>query len=130
MYNTLQKINHVTSYVMILVLLSNFATPAYAKASDTTLSGAGNLGEAMKQLCNSARQMLAIGAILLVVLAAVVYAVGQVVGAETRARASVWATAMLTGAIIGMIIYIIVPQLVATMTDGKINSTDPCNFSF
>lgn len=57
------------------------------------------------------KDVLAIGMLLLVVLAAVVYAVGQVMGAETRARASVWATAMFVGAIMGALLYIILPYV-------------------
>jgi len=61
---------------------------------------------------------LAVGMMLLVVLAAIVYAVGQMLGAETRARASVWATAMFVGALIGALIYIIMPYILTALFSG------------
>jgi hypothetical protein len=64
------------------------------------------------------RGALAVGMMLLVVLAAIVYAVGQMLGAETRARASVWATAMFVGAIIGALIYIIMPFIIKALFTG------------
>jgi hypothetical protein len=98
------------------------------------LAGVGfaedNLISAMQSLCSTARNLLALGAMLLIVAAAAVYAIGQIVGAETRARASVWATAMLTGAVIGVIIYLIVPGLIELMTpDLGVSGDDPCSFS-
>ena len=51
-----------------------------------------NFRNAFGSLCKSSLSILAIGAIVLIVLAAIVYAVGQMLGAETRARATVWAS--------------------------------------
>jgi len=92
----------------ILVLLLSFSSVLFATNISTAVSG----------LCSQAKGLLAIGIMLLIILAALVYSIGQILGAETRARASVWATAMMTGAIIGVIIYIIVPYVI-----GLINST-------
>ncbi len=94
-------------------------------------AAAGNLLTAMQELCSTATNLLALGAMLLIVAAAAVYAIGQIVGAETRARASVWATAMLTGAIIGIIIYLIIPGLITTMMPGNVglSDEDPCTFT-
>jgi hypothetical protein len=137
MYKEMQKINSIAGYLMVLVLLLNLATPVYADAvvtttPSTTLSGGAGLQSAMKQLCNTARTFLGIGAMLLVVIAAVIYAVGQVLGAETRARASVWATAMLTGAVIGLIIFLLVPSIVAVIMGSGSGSIkipgDPCSW--
>ncbi|MFH2100554.1 MAG: hypothetical protein ABII71_00500 [Candidatus Micrarchaeota archaeon] len=109
--------------MMVLMLLTGFAF-----AGNT--SGTENLEQAMEDLCNNARALLGIGAMLLVILAAAVYAIGQIVGAETRARASVWATAMLTGAVIGVIIYMLVPTIVATILGSDSPGDNPCAFTF
>jgi hypothetical protein len=127
-YKEMQKINSIAGYLIVLVLLLNLATPVYAATPSTTLSGGAGLQSAMKQLCNTARTFLGIGAMLLVVIAAVIYAVGQVLGAETRARASVWATAMLTGAVIGLIIFLLVPSIVAVIMGGT-QTSNPCDFT-
>ena len=74
-----------------------------------------NIGSTLACLYETIKSALAIGMLLLVVLAAIVYAVGQVLGAETRARASVWATAMFTGAIIGALLYILLPYILFTL---------------
>jgi hypothetical protein len=101
--------NRFGKYLAILVMLISFAGAVSAA------SGTGTIIAAMSGLCLTARTLLSVGSMLLIVVAAAVYAVGQIVGAETRARASVWATAMITGAIIGIIIYLVVPQLIQTM---------------
>ena len=77
-----------------------------------------NIRNALGSLCKSAVGVLAIGAVVLIVLAAIVYAIGQMLGAETRARATVWATAMFTGAIIAAIIYLVVPWLISIIMTG------------
>jgi len=77
-----------------------------------------NIQGSLYCLYNTVKSALAIGLLLLVVLAAIVYAVGQVLGAETRARASVWATAMFTGAIIGALLYILLPYILKTLFAG------------
>ena len=102
------------NYIVIASILLFFITTALA-ADETGIE------EAMKSLCKSATAFLAIGTMLLVILAAAVYAIGQILGAETRARASVWATAMLTGAIIGIVIYLILPPLIETMLGQEID---------
>jgi ABC-type xylose transport system permease subunit len=99
------KNNHHTLFfiaVMLFIVTFSFA------ADD-------GIADAMAALCNDARSMLAIGVMLMVIMAAIVYAVGQILGAETRARASVWATAMVTGAVIGIVIYLIVPAIIGIM---------------
>ena len=78
-----------------------------------------NFRNAFGSLCKSSLSILAIGAIVLIVLAAIVYAVGQMLGAETRARATVWATAMFTGAIIAAIIFVVVPWLISIIMTGQ-----------
>ena len=57
-------------------------------------NAAENIQKALGGMCAIVQSSLAIGMLMLVVIAALVYAVGQVLGAETRARAAVWATAM------------------------------------
>src|SRR3989338_7577861 len=74
-----------------------------------------NIGKTLSCLYDTIKGALAIGMLLLVVLAAIVYAVGQMLGAETRARASVWATAMFTGALIGAIIYVVVTYVLGLL---------------
>ena len=80
-----------------------------------------NFRVALGSLCKSALGVLAIGAIVLIVMAAIVYAVGQMLGAETRARATVWATAMFTGAIVAAIIFVVVPWLISIIMTGTPN---------
>ena len=70
-------------------------------------------------MCAIVQSSLAIGMLMLVVIAALVYAVGQVLGAETRARAAVWATAMFIGAIIGALIYILMPVIISQLMTGE-----------
>ena len=82
-----------------------------------------NIGKTLACLYDTIKSALAIGMLLLVVLAAIVYAVGQVLGAETRARASVWATAMFTGAIIGALLYILLPYILHTLLPDLIDAT-------
>jgi len=105
----------------VIFILALFVGMAFANTT--------NLTNAMTQLCNDARMLLGIGAMLLVILAAAVYAIGQIVGAETRARASVWATAMLTGAVIGMVIYMLVPPLIGVVMGGTVTQGDPCAYA-
>jgi len=121
--SAMNTINKYGRYFLIAVLLLNFVGVANAA------TGATALETAMKQLCETARNLLAIGAMLLIILAAAVYAIGQIVGAETRARASVWATAMITGAIIGIVIYLIVPSLIATLTGATVDANNPCKIT-
>lgn len=83
---------------------------------------AKNVSVALGQTCGTIKGALAIGMLLLVVLAAIVYAVGQVMGAETRARASVWATAMFTGAIVAALIYILVPFIIELLLTGQLKT--------
>ncbi len=77
-----------------------------------------NIGTSMMAFCGTLKGALAVGMMLLIVLAAITYAVGQVMGAETRARASVWATAMFTGALVGALIYIIMPYIISLLING------------
>ena len=81
-----------------------------------------NFRKAFGAVCNVAKGLLAMAALVLIVLAAVVYGIGQVLGAETRARATVWATAMLTGAIIGGIIFLILPWIISILMTGQANT--------
>jgi len=78
----------------------------------------GNITVALGEFCATLKGALAVGMMLLVVLAAIIYAVGQVMGAETRARASVWATAMFVGALVGALIYIIMPYVLGFLISG------------
>ncbi len=80
-----------------------------------------NFRNALGGLCKSALSVLAIGSIVLIVMAAIVYAIGQMLGAETRARSTVWATAMFTGAIIAAIIFVVVPWLISVIMTGAPN---------
>lgn len=68
--------------------------------------------------CKDAKNVMLIGVMLMIILAAVTYALGQMMGAETRARATVWATAMLTGAIFAMLIYILAPWALQILNNG------------
>lgn len=78
-----------------------------------------NFRNAFGSLCKASLSVLAVGAIVLIVLAAIVYAIGQMLGAETRARATVWATAMFTGAIVAAIIFVVVPWLISIIMTGQ-----------
>jgi len=93
---------------MAFLLLSLLSTFAHAGNEQ-------NFKNALCELYTTVKNALAVGMLLLVVLAAIVYAVGQVMGAETRARASVWATAMFTGAIIGALLYILLPFILGKL---------------
>jgi len=99
---------------IIVGLLTLFALFNVVLASGNEKNFAGTLF----CLYDTVKKALAVGMLLLVVLAAIVYAVGQVMGAETRARASVWATAMFTGAIIGALLYILLPFVLSKLFEG------------
>ncbi len=103
-------ISRIGKYLLICML-----TISSIALAQSGISGASTITSAMSSLCQTAKQFLFVGAMLLVMLAAAVYAVGQILGAETRARASVWATAMLTGAVIGILIYALVPGIIGIM---------------
>ncbi|MEK6981435.1 MAG: hypothetical protein AABX38_00765 [Candidatus Micrarchaeota archaeon] len=110
----LVKLNKFSKLFTILLFLMGFATITYA-------GGLTGVNIALFELCKSAKTMLGIAVVLLVVMSAVIYAVGQLLGAETRARATVWATAMFTGAIIGVLIYIIIPTILASIVSNSGN---------
>ena len=107
----MKTINSFGKYIVIFVLFINFVGVGFASEA--------NILSAMSSLCNTAKALLATGAMLLIILAAAVYAIGQIVGAETRARASVWATAMITGAVIGIVIYLVIPGLIKLLLPGQ-----------
>lgn len=75
------------------------------------------------EMCRSAKSVLVVGTMLLVIMAALTYAIGQAAGAETRSRAVVWATAMLTGAILGVVIYVVLPYALTAMSPSLMNSS-------
>lgn len=81
-----------------------------------------NIKIALGSFCGTLKGALAVGMMLLIVLAAIVYAVGQMMGAETRARASVWGTAMFVGALVGALIYIIMPYIIGLLMTGSVNT--------
>lgn len=126
-FKTMNTINKFGKLFVTLVILLSFASIMFA----TNAVGANQISNALRQLCNDARSLLFIAAIMLVILAAVTYSAGQVLGAETRARASVWATSMMIGAIIGIIIYVILPPVIGTLAGtngGSIGGTgNPCD---
>jgi hypothetical protein len=97
-----------------MTLLGLFGTIAAADPS--------NINIALGSFCGTLKGALAVGMMLLIVLAAIIYAVGQVMGAETRARASVWATAMFVGALVGALIYIIMPYILSLLMTGSPNT--------
>jgi len=101
--SVMKKINRFGSCLLPVILLLTFASVSLAA------EGVSGITSALTQLCQTAKSLLLIGTMLMVIMAAVIYSVGQILGAETRARASVWATAMMTGAIIGIVIYVVVP---------------------
>ena len=70
---------------------------------------------AASMMCNDAKSLLPVVAMLMTVVAGIIYAAGQIMGAETRARANVWATAALTGALIGVLIYAVAPSVLTTI---------------
>jgi hypothetical protein len=105
---------HLNLFVFCFSLFSVLS----AESADPT-----NIIKAMGSLCAMLQGALAVGMLLLIIVAAIVYAVGQVLGAETRARASVWATAMFMGSLIGALIYLIVPWILAIMMKGQADST-------
>jgi len=105
--SVMMKINRFGSRLLPVLLLLALASASFA----ATTGNVSGIQSGLSQLCVQAKQLLLIGTMLMVILAAVIYSVGQILGAETRARASVWATAMMTGAIIGVIIYVVVPWL-------------------
>jgi hypothetical protein len=100
--------NYGKMFFMSLTVLSLLSVLVFSAA-------APNISGTLYCLYNTMKGVLAVGMLLLVVIAAIVYAVGQVLGAETRARASVWATAMFTGAIIGALLYILLPYILKTL---------------
>ena len=120
--SVMRTVNRIGTYLLTMFLLLNFIGIAFA-TDDAIASG-------LKNVCTTARSILAVGAMLMVVLAAIVYALGQVMGAETRARATVWATAMLTGGLIGVLIYVLVPNIIAQILSGSIaGGANPCDFA-
>jgi hypothetical protein len=123
--SVMSTVNKIGKYLLVLILLMNFVGIVTAVAPVT---GTSSIIVAMSNLCVTARNLLAIGTMLMVILAAATYAVGQILGAETRARASVWATAMMTGAVIGIVIYMVVPWVIASMMGGA-PSNNPCSFT-
>jgi hypothetical protein len=127
--SAMNTVNKYGKYFLIAVLLLNFTGVAFA-TEETTTAGATGLQTALKNLCETSRSLLAVGAMLMIILAAAVYAVGQILGAETRARASVWATAMLTGAVIGIIIYIVVPWIIGMISGTTVDPNAPCDITF
>ena len=100
------------SFILLLLVSATFAGQ----------NAAENIQKALGGMCAIVQSSLAIGMLMLVVIAALVYAVGQVLGAETRARAAVWATAMFIGAIIGALIYILMPVIISQLMTGEGNS--------
>src|SRR3989338_5576367 len=104
------KYRKIVSLLLLCILFINFAM-----AQDPSR----NLRNAFGAICDTAKGLLALVAIVLIVLAAIVYGLGQVLGAETRARATVWATAMFTGAIIGGLIWIIMPWIISILMSGE-----------
>jgi hypothetical protein len=118
----MNKLNAIGKYLIMVVLVLNFASIAFASAT--------NLASALNILCTNARTFLGATAMILVVLAGATYAIGQLLGAETRARAAVWATAMMTGAVIGIVIYIIMPPIIGALMGGSyVNTADVCTQS-
>jgi hypothetical protein len=103
------------NYVKVLMLSMTFLALLGVLSA---AAGVENLKVATYCLYTQVKGILAVGMLLLVVLAAIVYSIGQVLGAETRARASVWATAMFVGAIIGAIIFIILPYVLQLLFQG------------
>lgn len=121
----MSSINRYGRYFVLLVVLANIVSTAYAEGGATE-----NIRNTLTQFCTLATTVLAAAIVVMIIMAAVIYAIGQVLGAETRARASVWATAMLTGAVIGAVIYIITPYILSLLLAGQINIdlANPCNF--
>ena len=120
----MQKLKSFGKYLLIAVLLVNFA-------SMVTGSGAANITSALGVLCRTAQTFLGAAVMVMIVLAGLTYAIGQIMGAETRARAAVWATAMLTGAVIGLVIYLITPPIVGALVGTNVGlsasaSGNPC----
>jgi len=107
----MKNLNLLVFFISLLTVLS-------AESADPA-----NIVKAMGSLCAMLQGALAVGMLLLIIVAAIVYAVGQMLGAETRARASVWATAMFMGSLIGAVIYIIVPWILAIMMKGQADSS-------
>jgi ABC-type xylose transport system permease subunit len=97
------------NYLLLSIAVVCLAGVSFAESTPE------NISTAMCSFYNTLKGALAVGMMLLTVLAAIVYAVGQMLGAETRARASVWATAMFVGAIIGALIYIIMPYILGIL---------------
>lgn len=112
----LLKLNKFGKLFTIALFLMGFATIISAGGGSNTLGG---VNSALLNLCNSAKALLGIAVVLLVIISAVIYAVGQLLGAETRARATVWATAMFTGAIIGVLIYFIIPAIIKSIIENS-----------
>lgn len=122
----MSSINKYGRYFVLLVVLANIVSTAYADGGGAT----ENIRNTLTQFCTLATTVLAAAIVVMIIMAAVIYAIGQVLGAETRARASVWATAMLTGAVIGAVIYILTPYILSLLLAGQINIDlgNPCNF--
>ena len=115
-FKTMNKINKFGKIFVTLVMLLSFVSIISA-AANTSISSA------LKDLCTTAKGLLGVAALLMIILGAVTYAAGQMLGAETRARASVWATNMFIGAVIGILIYIIVPTVINTIGGATASAT-------
>jgi len=121
LFSAMRTVNRIGRYLPALFLLLNLVGIVFAAEADIKSS--------LKYVCETARNVLAIGIMLMVILAAIVYAVGQIMGAETRARATVWGTAMMTGALIGIAIYVLVPYIIGAITGNPTATEKPCEFT-
>jgi len=122
LFSAMRTVNKIGRYLPALFLLLNLVSVVFAADTSPIVSS-------LKAVCITSRNVLAVGVMIMVILAAVVYAVGQIMGAETRARATVWGTAMMTGALIGIAIYILVPYIVGAIATGKSTpGAGPCDF--
>jgi hypothetical protein len=114
MQKIIEKILANTRTIKVVLLgvmfVSLFATSGFALPA---------LQSQLNNICGTAKGILGVGIMLMIVLAGVIYAVGQVMGAETRARATVWGTAMLLGALIAAIIYVIVPPILQAILNSN-----------
>ena len=110
---------YITLFLVLVLLIS----PVFAEEAPVDVLG--NIQIAMCELLDTARGVVNIVIIMMIILAAITYAGGQVMGAETRAKATVWATTMVVGAIVAVLINVLLPQILVTIAGDEFDP-DAC----
>ena len=103
------------SPIILFLAFVLFISPVFAE--EAPVDALGNIQIAMCELLDTARGVVNIVIIMMIILAAITYAGGQAMGAETRAKATVWATTMVVGAIVAVLINVLLPTILVTIDD-------------